>query len=50
MIIEVETGPADIAIDRCDISAPQGTTMVRFEKGAGDVRLGPGCDLARSRS
>jgi hypothetical protein len=50
MIIEVETGPADIAIDRCDISAPPGTTMVRFEKGVGEVRLGPGCDLERSRS
>jgi len=50
MIIEVETGPADIAIDRCDISAPPGTTMVRFERGAGRVRLGPGCALAPAAS
>ena len=45
MIIEVETGPADIQIDECDIEAPAGTRMVTFEKGAGEVRLGPGCKL-----
>src|SRR6478672_4289832 len=43
MIVEVETGPADIRIDECDIEAPAGTTMVTFEKGAGEVRLGHGC-------
>jgi hypothetical protein len=45
MIIEVETGPADIQIDACDIEAPKGTSMVTFEKGAGEVRLGRGCRL-----
>ena len=43
MIVEVETGPADIRIDECDIEAPAGATMVTFEKGAGEVRLGHGC-------
>jgi hypothetical protein len=43
MIIEVETGPADIQIDECDIEAPPGTTMITFERGAGEVRLGRGC-------
>jgi hypothetical protein len=43
MIIEVETGPADIRIDECDIEAPAGTSMVTFEKEAGEVRLGRGC-------
>jgi len=50
MIIEVETGPADIAIDRCDIQAPRGTSMVRFERGEGEVRLGRGCELDQRRS
>ena len=45
MIIQVETGPADIEIDRCDIHAPLGTSMIRFEAGAGEVHLGPGCTL-----
>jgi hypothetical protein len=43
MIIEVETGPADIQIDECDIEAPSGTSMLTFERGAGEVRLGHGC-------
>ena len=42
-IVEVETGPADIAIDSCDIKAPVGTRMIEFDKGAGEVRLGRGC-------
>ncbi|MGZ2410828.1 hypothetical protein ACUXST_000225 [Sphingomonas sp. F9_3S_D5_B_2] len=46
-IIEVETGPADIRIDRCDIRAPRGTQMIEFDKGAGDVQLGPGCTLLK---
>lgn len=50
MIIEVETGPADIQIDECDIKAPAGTTMITFEKGAGNVRLGRGCKLAASQA
>jgi len=45
MIFEVETGPADIEVDECDIEAPAGTTMITFEKGAGEVRLGRGCRL-----
>ena len=45
MIIQVETGPADIEIDQCDIKAPRGTSMVTFERGAGEVRLGRGCSL-----
>jgi hypothetical protein len=45
MIFEVETGPADIEVDECDIEAPRGTTMITFEKGAGEVRLGRGCRL-----
>ena len=45
MIVEVETGPADIEIDRCDIEAPAGTSMITFEKGAGEVRLGNGCRI-----
>lgn len=48
MIIEVENGPADIEIDECDIRAPQGSEMIRFESGAGKVRLGRGCQIARS--
>lgn len=47
-IIEVENGPADIHIDACDIQAPAGTEMIRFEHGAGEVRLGVGCELPRS--
>jgi hypothetical protein len=43
MIFEVETGPADIEVDECDIQAPAGTSMIKFEKGAGQVRLGRGC-------
>ena len=45
MIFEVETGPADIEVDECDIQAPAGTTMITFEKGAGEVRLGRGCQV-----
>ena len=48
MIVEVETGPADIQIDECDIEAPAGTTMITFERGAGEVRLGRGCDLPKA--
>lgn len=48
-IIEVETGPADIRIDRCDIEAPRGTQMIEFDKGAGKVELGPGCRLGDRR-
>ena len=48
MIIEVENGPADVEIDECDIRAPAGSEMIRFEKGAGEVRLGRGCQVARS--
>ena len=48
MIVEVETGPADIQIDECDIVAPAGTSMITFERGAGEVRLGRGCKLART--
>jgi hypothetical protein len=44
-IIEVETGPADIRIDHCDIQAPAGTRMIEFDKGAGSVELGVGCRL-----
>jgi hypothetical protein len=47
MIVEVETGPADIQIDECDIRAPAGTTMIKFERGAGEVRLGRGCQVPR---
>jgi hypothetical protein len=50
MIIEVETGPADIEIDECDIKAPAGTTMITFEKGAGEVILGRGCKLSQPQS
>jgi hypothetical protein len=50
LIIEVETGPADIEIDECDIKAPAGSEMIRFEKGAGSVRLGHGCSLPGSRA
>jgi hypothetical protein len=42
-IIEVETGPADIEVDACDIIAPRGTSMVHFDRGAGKTQLGPGC-------
>lgn len=42
-IIEVETGPADIRIDECDIRAPRGTSMIVFDKGPGETRLGRGC-------
>jgi hypothetical protein len=45
MIVEVETGPADIQIDECDIEAPAGTSIITFEKGAGTVRLGRGCEI-----
>ena len=48
MIFEVETGPADIEVDECDIEAPRGTTMITFEKGAGEVRLGRGCRLPQA--
>jgi hypothetical protein len=48
LIIEVENGPADIQIDACDIDAPAGTEMIRFDDGAGEVRLGMGCELPRS--
>lgn len=48
LIFEVETGPADIEVDRCDIRAPAGTSMIRFDKGAGHVRMGHGCELATS--
>lgn len=48
LIFEVETGPADIVVDRCDIEAPAGTSMVEFEKGAGQVRMGVGCGLPAS--
>ena len=48
MIIEVENGPADVEIDECDIRAPAGSQMIRFENGAGEVRLGRGCQVARS--
>lgn len=44
-IIEVETGPADIEIEACDIRAPSGTSLIRFDKGRGNVRLGAGCAL-----
>jgi hypothetical protein len=47
-IIEVETGPADIRIDECDIDAPPGTTMVEFDRERGDVLLGRGCHLGYS--
>jgi hypothetical protein len=47
-IIEVENGPADIHIDECDIEAPRGTGMIRFDDGAGEVRLGAGCRLPQS--
>jgi hypothetical protein len=47
-IIEVENGPADIRIDACDIDAPAGTRMIRFDDGAGEVRLGVGCEVPRS--
>jgi hypothetical protein len=47
-IIEVENGPADVHIDACDIDAPAGTEMIRFDDGAGEVRLGVGCELPRS--
>lgn len=50
MIIEVENGPADIEIDECDIRAPEGSEMIRFEKGAGEVRLGRGCQASRSNA
>jgi hypothetical protein len=49
-IIEVETGPADIRIDRCDIEAPRGTTMIEFDRERGKVDLGPGCHVAGSRA
>lgn len=42
-IIEVETGPADIRIDECDIEAPGGSEMIHFDRGAGHVELGKGC-------
>jgi len=48
MIVEVETGPADIRIDECDIHAPSGSTMITFERGAGEVRLGRGCQVPRA--
>lgn len=48
VVIEVESGPAAIQIDRCDIKAPAGTAMVRFDKERGELMLGPGCDLAGS--
>ena len=47
-IIEVENGPADIQIEACDIDAPAGTRMIRFDDGAGEVQLGVGCELPRS--
>jgi hypothetical protein len=47
-IIQVENGPADIEIDECDIEAPAGSEMVRFEMGAGEVRLGRGCQVPRT--
>jgi hypothetical protein len=47
-IIEVETGPADIEIDQCDIEAPPGTEMIEFDRGAGKVVLGDGCRLGRA--
>jgi hypothetical protein len=49
-IIEVETGPADIKIDRCDIEAPEGTRMIEFDRERGKVELGPGCHVAGSRA
>ena len=45
MIVEVETGPADIQIDECDIEAPAGSSMIKFEKVAGKVSLGRGCRI-----
>ena len=50
MIIEVENGPADIEIDECDIRAPEGSEMIHFENGAGEVRLGRGCQAPRSHA
>lgn len=44
-VIEVETGPADIRIDQCDIQAPRGSVMVRFDRGPGRVQLGKGCAI-----
>jgi hypothetical protein len=48
MIFEVETGPANIEVDECDIKAPAGTTMITFEKGVGEVRLGRGCKIPKA--
>ena len=48
VIIQVENGPADIDIGECDIQAPAGSEMIRFDQGAGEVRLGRGCQLPRS--
>jgi hypothetical protein len=45
IIIQVETGPANIDIEQCDIKAPAGSTMIQFERGAGEVSLGAGCTL-----
>jgi hypothetical protein len=44
-IIQIENGPADIQLDACDIQAPPGTAIVRFEKGVGKLVLGHGCKL-----
>lgn len=45
-IIEVETGPADIRIDECDIQAPRGSVMIDFDRAPGRVALGKGCAVA----
>lgn len=45
-IIEVETGPADIRIDECDIQAPRGSVMIDFDRAPGRVQLGRGCAIA----
>lgn len=44
-IIEVETGPADIRIDECDIQAPRGSIMIQFDRAPGRVRLGKHCAI-----
>lgn len=48
LIFEVETGPADIRVDECDIEAPAGTQMIRFENGRGELHLGRSCTLPAS--
>jgi hypothetical protein len=46
-IIEVQNGPVDIQIDECDIDAPEGTSMIRFEATRGELILGRGCEVRK---